>query len=197
MMDNKGVVSNITIISCYWHDVKWYNKNHTGVIIYYYITNPNNVLKKEEKSSNLPYICNWKWFFPSPGCTLMIPVTSKPKHFCWKSYGKFGSSGGALPIDSPDFFGKLSTGQLQRCRWGLGGGKGTHQTWSWLVGGWTNPFEKYARQNGWLSSPNRDEHLNNMWNHRIILRCCFLHLLWWYTSRLKLTARLNENKHFV
>ena len=38
-----------------------------------------------------------------------------------------------------------------------------------LVGGWTNPFEKYARQIGSLISPGRDEHWKNIWNHHLVV----------------------------
>ncbi len=36
---------------------------------------------------------------------------------------------------------------------------------SWLVGGWTNPFEKYARQNGFIFPNFRGENSKNIWNH--------------------------------
>ena len=32
-----------------------------------------------------------------------------------------------------------------------------HQQLSYLLGGWTNPFEKYARQNGFIFPKDRDE----------------------------------------
>ena len=32
-----------------------------------------------------------------------------------------------------------------------------------LVGGWTNPFEKYARQNGFIFPNFRGEHSKNIW----------------------------------
>ena len=35
-----------------------------------------------------------------------------------------------------------------------------------LVGGWTNPFEKYESK--WESSPNRGEH-ENVWNHHLVV----------------------------
>ena len=35
-----------------------------------------------------------------------------------------------------------------------------------LVGGWTNPFEKYARQNGHLPQ-HRGENSKNIWNHHL------------------------------
>ena len=38
-----------------------------------------------------------------------------------------------------------------------------------LVGGWTNPFEKYARQNG--SFPQIGVKIKNIWNHHLV----FLH----------------------
>ena len=36
-----------------------------------------------------------------------------------------------------------------------------------LVGGWTNPFEKYARQIG--SSPQVGVKIKNIWNHHLVL----------------------------
>ena len=33
----------------------------------------------------------------------------------------------------------------------------------YLVGGWTNPFEKYARQNGFIFPNFRGEHSKNIW----------------------------------
>ena len=38
---------------------------------------------------------------------------------------------------------------------------------SFLVGGWTNPFEKYARQNGNRFPSFRDEHKNIFENHHL------------------------------
>ena len=32
-----------------------------------------------------------------------------------------------------------------------------------LLGGWTNPFEKYERQNGWKSSPIFGVNIKNIW----------------------------------
>ena len=32
-----------------------------------------------------------------------------------------------------------------------------------LVGGWTNPFEKYARQNGFIFPKVRGENSKNAW----------------------------------
>ena len=37
----------------------------------------------------------------------------------------------------------------------------------YLVGGWTNPFEKYARQIG--SSPQVGVKIKNIWNHDVVL----------------------------
>ena len=36
-----------------------------------------------------------------------------------------------------------------------------------LVSGWTNPFEKYARQNG-IIFPNFGVNRINIWNHHVI-----------------------------
>ena len=42
-----------------------------------------------------------------------------------------------------------------------------------LVGGWTNPFEKYARQIG--SFPQIGKNIKNVWNHHLeIDACCFV-----------------------
>ena len=37
-----------------------------------------------------------------------------------------------------------------------------------LLGGWTNPFEKYESK--WIISPCRDEHKKNIWNHHLAWR---------------------------
>ena len=36
-----------------------------------------------------------------------------------------------------------------------------------LVGGWTNPSEKYARQNGFIFPKFRGENSKNVWNHNL------------------------------
>ena len=63
-----------------------------------------------------------------------------------------------------------------------------------LVGGWTNPFEKYARQNGFIfpkwSKNNKyiciciyiytyiwDHHLDRIWKHNNINKCCLVTFL--------------------
>ena len=38
-----------------------------------------------------------------------------------------------------------------------------------LVGGWTNPFEKYARQIG--SFPQVGMKIKNIWNHHLVDNC--------------------------
>ena len=37
----------------------------------------------------------------------------------------------------------------------------------YLVGGWTNPFEKYARQIGWF--PQGSVEKKNVWNHHLAI----------------------------
>ena len=47
-----------------------------------------------------------------------------------------------------------------------------------LVGGWTNPSEKYARQNGFIFSNFRDEHKKYLSCHHLgdVIPCCEWHL---------------------
>ena len=44
-----------------------------------------------------------------------------------------------------------------------------------LVGGWTNPSEKYARQIG--SFPQVGVKISNVWNHHLVM------VYWWFGSR--------------
>ena len=41
----------------------------------------------------------------------------------------------------------------------------------YLVGGWTNPFEKYARQNGFIFPKDRDENKKYLSCHHLDIDC--------------------------
>ena len=48
-----------------------------------------------------------------------------------------------------------------------------HPSYQLLVGGWTNPFEKYDRQNGFIFPKVRGEHVKNIWVANNQLLCGF------------------------
>ena len=52
-----------------------------------------------------------------------------------------------------------------------------------LIGGWTNPFEKYARQIGWF--PQVGGRTKNIWNHHLVLVNSD-HLMSWILRQYKL-----------
>ena len=59
------------------------------------------------------------------------------------------------------FFGRVSLHRSPRWR----NNPPSLESQGWLVGGWTNPFEKHARQNGNL--PQIGVKIKNIWNHLV------------------------------
>ena len=70
-----------------------------------------------------------------------------------------------FPKNSVPRRGQLSEPIRAWHRWGIGRWDIDHTVDGKLVGGWTNPFEKYERQNGWKSSPSFGVNIKSVWNH--------------------------------
>ncbi len=65
-------------------------------------------------------------------------------------------------LNSPVFLSKATTASMLALL--LAPAKARDLIQSWLVGGWTNPFEKYARQIG--SFPQVRVKIKHIWNHQ-------------------------------
>ena len=122
---------------------------------------------KGEKNGRQITMILWEWYISFHSCTIKI------NRSCTQIYQSHGFNYGMIPKpESSGYFGNDSPTKLPKLEeFPLPGlvmnmefalKNHHHHHWKnisvrfsctpWLVGGWTNPFEKYARQN-WIISP--------------------------------------------